>query len=82
MSAERMETTKAKSIVGLAGNLRSGSFNRQLLAAAAHELPADATFEEWDGLERVPPFTRTSRAHPHRWWWRSSGVPSGRPTGC
>jgi chromate reductase len=54
----------AKRIVGLAGSLRTGSFNRQLLAAAARELPAYVTLEAWDGLEGVPPFNEDLESGP------------------
>jgi NAD(P)H-dependent FMN reductase len=74
------QTTKpvVKRIVGLAGSLRAGSFNRRLLAAVASELPADVTLEVWDGLEHIPPFTG---AGPRRWRWPSSGVSSRTRTG-
>ena len=43
-------------VLGLSGSLRSESHNRRLLAAAARALPAYVEFEEWPGLELVPPF--------------------------
>jgi chromate reductase, NAD(P)H dehydrogenase (quinone) len=64
MSAEATDTAAAKRIVGLAGSLRTGSFNRQLLAAVAYELPANVTLEVWDGLEGVPPFNEDLEGGP------------------
>ena len=57
-------TTGQTRIVGLAGSLRRGSFNRQLLEAAAHELSADVEFDIWDGLEHVPPFNEDLEGAP------------------
>ena len=44
------------SILGISGSLRRESHNSGLLRAAARALPADVEFEEWPGLELVPPF--------------------------
>jgi chromate reductase len=41
-------------IVGLAGSIRDGSFNRALLAAAAELAPAGMAIEPWDRLREVP----------------------------
>lgn len=49
-------------LVGLAGSLRRGSYNRQLLNAAAKELAADVELEVWDGLEWLPPFSEDVEA--------------------
>src|SRR5918992_1005011 len=43
-------------VLGVPGSLRSGSYNRMLLRAAAAELPPGAGLEIWDGLVRVPPY--------------------------
>ena len=43
-------------VLGLSGSLRRHSHNRRLLGAAARFLPPGARFEEWTGLERVPPY--------------------------
>lgn len=43
-------------LVGLAGSLRDGSYNRRLLDAAAKELPVGVELEVWDGLGRLPAF--------------------------
>lgn len=52
-------------ILGIAGSLRRGSFNRRLLTAAAHELPADgARLTVWDELGRVPPFDEDTEDGP------------------
>jgi hypothetical protein len=56
MSTQTRETVAAARIIGLAGSLRAGSFNRRLLGAVAYELPADVALEVWDGLGGVPPF--------------------------
>jgi chromate reductase, NAD(P)H dehydrogenase (quinone) len=44
-------------IVAISGSLRRESFNRKLVEAAMHELPADVELEIWDGLAEVPPFS-------------------------
>jgi len=41
-------------IVGIAGSIRAGSFNRALLEAAAELAPEGMTIEPWDGLREVP----------------------------
>jgi chromate reductase, NAD(P)H dehydrogenase (quinone) len=43
-------------ILGIAGSLRAGSFNRRLLTAARHELPDGIELRGWHGLASVPPF--------------------------
>ena len=45
------------SILGFAGSLRSGSYNRALLCAAADLVPKDAKVEIFD-LEGIPPFNQ------------------------
>jgi chromate reductase len=64
MSTQTTQSVAARRIVGLAGSLRAGSFNRRLLAAAAYELPGDVTLEVWDGLEEVPPFNEDLEGGP------------------
>jgi chromate reductase len=64
MSTKATDTAAAKRIVGLAGSLRTGSFNRQLLTAVASELPTYVTLEVWDGLEGVPPFNEDLEGGP------------------
>lgn len=51
-------------IVGIPGSLRSESFNRKLLRAAALELPPGVTLEIWDGLGAVPPFNEDDETGP------------------
>jgi len=48
-------------ILGFAGSLRSGSYNRALLRAAAELLPKEATLEIFD-LEGIPPFNQELEA--------------------
>ena len=48
---------KVISILGFAGSLRKGSYNRALLRAAAEVLPKDASLEIFD-LEGIPPFNQ------------------------
>ena len=48
--------TKLK-ILGFAGSLRAGSYNRALLRAATELLPDDATFEIFD-INGIPPFNQ------------------------
>lgn len=51
-------------ILGIAGSLRQDSFNRNLLVAATHELPAGVELEIWDNLGHVPPFNEDLEAAP------------------
>jgi chromate reductase, NAD(P)H dehydrogenase (quinone) len=48
--------TKLK-ILGFAGSLRVGSYNKALLRAATELLPDDATLEIFD-LDGIPPFNQ------------------------
>jgi chromate reductase len=48
---------KAVNILGFAGSLRKGSYNKALLRAAAELVPEDATLEIFD-LEGIPPFNQ------------------------
>ncbi|HEX8831803.1 MAG TPA: NAD(P)H-dependent oxidoreductase [Longimicrobium sp.] len=41
-------------IVGIAGSIRAGSFNRALLRAAAELAPEGMTIEPWDRVREVP----------------------------
>ena len=43
-------------VLGVPGSLRSGSYNRMLLRAAAAELPPGARLAVWDGLAGLPPY--------------------------
>jgi chromate reductase len=43
-------------VLGISGSLRRGSYNRNLLRAAAELLPEDVEFVLWDGLKEVPPY--------------------------
>src|SRR5919199_6466361 len=43
-------------ILGIAGSLRPGSYNRRLLLAARELLPDDVELELFDGLKAVPPY--------------------------
>ena len=47
-------------ILGLCGSLRRRSYNRQLLAAAATELPDGVTLEVFACLAEVPPYSEDS----------------------
>lgn len=47
-------------ILGISGSLREGSYNRRLLAAAGAELPGGATFELFEGLAGIPPYSEDS----------------------
>lgn len=44
-------------VLGVCGSLRTGSFNAQLLLAAARHLPPMVTLETYDGMAEVPPFS-------------------------
>lgn len=48
-------------ILGFAGSLRKGSYNRALLRAAAELVPKDAKLEVFD-LEGIPPFNQDLEA--------------------
>ena len=54
---------KKVSILGFAGSLRKGSYNKALLKAAADLLPVDATIESFD-LEGIPPFNQDLEGDP------------------
>ena len=43
-------------ILGVAGSLRRGSYNRMLLRAAGASLPPGVGFTEYDGLKAIPAF--------------------------
>ena len=43
-------------LLGIAGSLRAGSFNRQLLQLAADNLPDGVEYAVWDGLRDLPAF--------------------------
>jgi len=43
-------------LLGIAGSLRSGSLNRELLRRALAAAPEGVGVETWDGLRDVPPF--------------------------
>jgi len=43
-------------LLGIAGSLRSGSLNRELLRRALAAAPEGVEVETWDGLRDVPPF--------------------------
>lgn len=51
------------SILGLAGSLRKGSYNKTLLRAAMGMVPADAELEIFD-LEGLPPFNQDLENQP------------------
>jgi chromate reductase len=49
-------------IVGLCGSLRRRSYNRQLLVAAAAELPPGVNLEVFEGLGDIPPYNEDDSA--------------------
>jgi chromate reductase len=51
------------SILGFAGSLRKGSYNKSLLRAAIEMVPADAELEIFD-LEGIPPFNQDLENQP------------------
>jgi chromate reductase len=50
-------------ILGFAGSLRKGSYNRALLRVAAELMPKKAVFEVFD-LEGIPPFNQDLESQP------------------
>ena len=50
-------------ILGFAGSLRKGSFNKSLLSAALELVPDGATLEIFD-LEGIPPFNQDQESQP------------------
>jgi chromate reductase len=53
---------KIITILGFAGSLRKGSFNKALLRAALELVPEDAKLEIFD-LEGIPPFNQDFESH-------------------
>ncbi len=51
-------------VLGVPGALRSGSYNRQLLRAAAALLPPEAGFVEFGELKALPPFDEDDEGAP------------------
>jgi chromate reductase len=49
-------------VLGISGSLRRGSYNTQLLLAAAEFLPDGVELELWDRLREVPPFDEDDEA--------------------
>lgn len=47
-------------ILGIAGSLRAGSFNKALLKAAVDLAPADVEIEVYERLAEIPPFNQDS----------------------
>jgi chromate reductase len=45
-------------VLGISGSLRQGSFNTQLLRAAADVVPFGVEIELYDELELVPPYNQ------------------------
>ena len=45
-------------VLGISGSLRRGSYNTQLLRAAAAELPPSTRFELYEGLAGLPPYNQ------------------------
>jgi chromate reductase len=51
-------------ILGIAGSVRRGSYNRRLLRAAGQVLPPGVDLVEWEGLERLPIFNEDRETSP------------------
>jgi chromate reductase len=51
-------------VLGIPGSLRSGSYNRRLLRAAADLLPPEAELVTFSGLKEIPPFDEDDEAAP------------------
>ena len=51
-------------ILGIAGSVRRGSYNRRLLRAAGHVLPPGVDLVEWEGLDGLPIFNEDNENSP------------------
>ena len=51
-------------VLGISGSLRHGSYNTQLLRAAARLLPHGVEMEIWNGLKAVPPYDEDDDVEP------------------
>ena len=51
-------------ILGIAGSLRSGSVNAQLLHLLAESLPDGVELAVWEGLREIPPFDEDTEETP------------------
>lgn len=51
-------------IMGIAGSLRAGSYNRRLLVEAMSTPALGAQVQMWEGLRHVPPFDEDAEAEP------------------
>ncbi|HEU0013345.1 MAG TPA: NAD(P)H-dependent oxidoreductase [Longimicrobium sp.] len=49
-----MEAEREIRVLGMAGSLRAGSYNRALLASAVELAPGGMRLEAWDGLRDLP----------------------------
>ncbi len=49
-------------VLGIAGSLRKGSYNRALLRAAQELAPAGMSIDAWDGLRQIPPYDQDLEA--------------------
>jgi len=67
-------------ILGIAGSLRHGSYNRSAVRAAAQLVPAGATMDVFE-LDGIPGFNQDDEQHPPARSWSSSAA-FVRPTRC
>lgn len=51
-------------VLGIAGSLRAGSYNRQLLQLAAENLPDGVELAVWEGLRGLPAFDEDEESTP------------------
>lgn len=60
------EPPGAVRVLAIAGSLRTGSFNRMLLAEAKAHAPVGTDVIEWDDLRHIPPFSEDDEDRPER----------------